>query len=443
MSTPLRVVAPDFAALRQREFARLDATGCVYLDYTGAALYPASLVSRDAHRLATRVMGNPHAQSTPSLASTEAIEKARRLTLRLLDAKASDYEVIFTANATGAMRILAEAFPFQRDSRLVLTADNHNSVNGLRVPARKRGAQVDYTPLDGELRAADPSPWLTRAAGPSLFAFPAQSNFSGAHHPLAWVRQAQESGYHVLLDAAAYLPSRPISLTEVPADFVALSYYKLFGYPTGVGALVGRREALTRLRRGYFGGGTVQFASVENRFARFKDGADGFEDGTANFLAMPSVCDGLEWLLEIGMWNIQEHVQRLTGLLLDTLAGFGDKAVVYGPRNLNERGGTVAFNLRRAGRVVPFESVEAASRKDEIAIRGGCFCNPGAAEQAFDIPANAARACLQGQFSIPRFRRCLGGRAVGALRASIGLANSVRDIQFFSGWISKTLGTFD
>src|SRR5215469_3629250 len=109
ISTPIRAVAADFAALRKHEFARLDANGCVYLDYTGAALYPVSLVARDARRLARLVMGNPHADSAPSLASTEAMEEARRLTLRLLDASASDYEVLFTANATAAVRILAEA----------------------------------------------------------------------------------------------------------------------------------------------------------------------------------------------------------------------------------------------------------------------------------------------------------------------------------------------
>ena len=122
-------------AMRVREFARLDAAGLAYLDYTGAALYPASLVRRDARRLATRVLGNPHSESAPSIASTDALEEARRLTLRLLDADPNEYDVVFTANATAAIRILAEAFPFTSGSRLVLSPDNHNSVNGLRVAA--------------------------------------------------------------------------------------------------------------------------------------------------------------------------------------------------------------------------------------------------------------------------------------------------------------------
>jgi selenocysteine lyase/cysteine desulfurase len=90
-----------FAELRAREFARLDANGLVYLDYAGAALYPGSLVRRDARRLSARVLGNPHSESGPSRISTDAVETARRLTLRLLDADPANYDVVFTANATG------------------------------------------------------------------------------------------------------------------------------------------------------------------------------------------------------------------------------------------------------------------------------------------------------------------------------------------------------
>ena len=192
--------------------------------------------------------------------------------------------MIFTANASGALRVVAESFPFGSGSRFVLTADNHNSVNGIRVRARRRGAAIDYVPLDAELRAVDPRPFLPATTSPSVFAFPAQSNFSGVRHPLDWVEAARERGYRVLLDAAAYLSTSRLSLTETPADFVALSFYKIFGYPTGVGALVVRRDAMTCLRRSYFGGGTVQFVSIQNRRARLQDGAPAFEDGTPKVL---------------------------------------------------------------------------------------------------------------------------------------------------------------
>jgi selenocysteine lyase/cysteine desulfurase len=418
----------DFGELRRREFSRLDATRSVYLDYTGSALYPESLVRHDARRLLRSVCGNPHSESAPSLASTESLEEARALTLGFLDADPGVYDVVFTANASSGIRILAEAFPFRAGSRLVLTADNHNSVNGLRVPARRRGSVVERVPLDTSLRALDPEPWLPTVASPSLFAFPAQSNFSGVRHPLRWVKDAQARGYHVLLDAAAYVPTSPLSLSEVPADFVALSHYKLFGYPSGVGALVARREALAALERRYFGGGTVQFVSVQNDLFRSKNGGAAFEDGTPNFLAMPAVCDGLRWLTRVGMASIQRHVSALTSDLLDRLGALGSRVRLYGPTDVQDRGGVVAFNLYSGGKVVEYGAVESAARRDGIAIRGGCFCNPGAAEHAFGFPAGRSRTCLDGDFSVARFRSCMNGHPVGALRASIGVPTSTADL---------------
>ena len=427
----------DLGGLRAREFARLDATSCAYLDYAGAALYPRSLIVRDARRLATSVMGNPHSESAPSRLATAALEEARALTLEMLDADPHQYDVIFTANASGGMRIVAESFPFRSGSRFVLIADNHNSVNGIRVRARRSGATVDDVPLGEDLRAGDPCPFLPASASPSLFAFPAQSNFSGVKHPLGWVGAAQARGYRVLLDAAAYLPANRLSLSETAADFVALSFYKMFGYPTGVGALVLRRDAMPLLGRNYFGGGTVQYVSVQNRRARLLEGGSRFEDGTPSFLAMPAVCDGLRWFEHVGVESIHEHVGRLTAALLDRLASLGDRVIVYGPRTMHARGGTIAFNLTGGGRVVDYESIEQAARERGIAIRGGCFCNPGAAEHAFRIDAIRARACLKGPFTIPRFRSCLRDSAVGALRASIGLATNEGDLDRLMGLLTE------
>jgi selenocysteine lyase/cysteine desulfurase len=93
----------------------------------------------------------------------------------------------------------------------------------------------------------------------------------------------------------------------------------------------------------------------------------------------------------------------------------------------------VSFNLLDAeGRPMPYEAVEAAARERGVSVRGGCFCNPGAAEVAFSMPAMETRACLEklrDGFSLARFRECLGGRvAVGAVRASIGMATVREDI---------------
>ncbi|HEX2076326.1 MAG TPA: aminotransferase class V-fold PLP-dependent enzyme [Longimicrobium sp.] len=433
----------DFPALRAREFARLDARGDVYLDYTGAALHPESLVRAHAELLCASVLGNPHSDSPASRASTRLIEEARAAVLRFFDADPEEYEAVFTANSSGAMRLVGEAFPFRPGSRYVLSADNHNSVNGIREFARRRGADVRYLPLDAELRLRGVDEALADAAPrhPHLFAFPAQSNFSGVRHPLPLVHEARARGFRVLLDAAAYAPTSRLSLREVPADFVALSFYKMFGYPTGVGALIARRPALRMLERPWFAGGTVDFVSTQTGTHLLRHGAEGLEDGTPNFLAAPAVQAGLALLERVEMDALSAHVAALTRALLHGLWSLrhSDGAplvAIYGPVGMRDRGGTVALNvLRPDGSVVDYRVVEARARQAGISVRGGCFCNPGAAEHAFGFtPRESARcfgaAAAEG-FDLDRLRACMRGRPVGAVRVSVGMANVEADVTRF------------
>jgi len=97
----------------------------------------------------------------------------------------------------------------------------------------------------------------------------------------------------------------------------------------------------------------------------------------------------------------------------------------------------IAFNLLRGRRVPPYETVELAARERGIALRGGCFCHPGAAEHAFSIPADRARACLRGPFSVHRLRECLGSGAVGALRVSVGIPTIVDDLDRLATFIDE------
>jgi selenocysteine lyase/cysteine desulfurase len=54
------------------------------------------------------------------------------------------------------------------------------------------------------------------------------------------------------------------SLLQVPADFVPVSFYKMFGYPSGLGALLVRKQAAAALRKVYFGGGSVDWCTAED-----------------------------------------------------------------------------------------------------------------------------------------------------------------------------------
>jgi selenocysteine lyase/cysteine desulfurase len=445
-----QVTGADFAALRSREFSRLDANGHAYLDHTGSALYPESLVEAHATMLRRGVFGNPHAENPASLTSTTLIDSTRHRVLAFFDADPVDYVVCFTANATAAMMLVGSAFRFGAASPFILSADNHNSVNGIREFARTRGASVHCLSIDEELRLRDARNELDAIGGCGLLAYPAQSNFSGVKHSLALVNYAQSLGHRVLLDAAAFTPASRLSLREVPADFVAVSFYKMFGYPTGVGCLIARREALDDLERPWFSGGTVDFVSVQNDMHALRPGGEGFEDGTANFLGIAAVSAGLDFLDDIGVESIGAHSAGLTNHLMRHLSALqhenGASLVeIYGPVDDTDRGATIAFNVKSAsGAIVPYSIVESRARAARISIRGGCFCNPGAAEAAFGFDAVTSRACLQSAadsgWSIDRFRECMPGTAVGALRASFGAASNVRDARRLVAMVASFAG---
>jgi len=304
--------------LRRTEYARLERQGQIYLDYTGGGLYSDRQVQTHLHLLQNNVFGNPHSTNPTSQVTTHRVESARRSVLSFFNASPDEYECIFTQNASGALKLVGEAYPFTPDSQYLLTFDNHNSVNGIREFARTRGAAIHYAPVnppemrieDGKLAA------LLDQANPNahnLFAYPAQSNFSGVQHDLAWIDRAQQKGWDVLLDAAAFAPTNPLDLSAVHPDFVCLSFYKIFGYPTGVGALIARRGALAKLHRPWFAGGTITVASVQGDRYFLHIGAEGFEDGTLNYLTLPAVEIGLEHIQRIGYDAIHTRVACVTG----------------------------------------------------------------------------------------------------------------------------------
>lgn len=431
----------SFSELRTTEFGRLDAGGHVYLDHTGSGLYPESLVRAHSESLCANVLGNPHSRNPTARASTELVEKVRARVLEFFGADPSEYDAIFTANATAALKLVGEAYPFQPGSSFRLTADNHNSVNGIREYAARGGAEVRYLRLGTDLRIADLEPQLAGAgrAARNLFAYPAQSNFSGVKHPLEWIEVARDLGYDVLLDAAAFVPTNRLDLRVHRPDFVAISFYKMFGFPTGVGALLARRSALAKLERPWFGGGTVRFVSAQNIARILYRNAAAFEDGTLNFLSIGAIPAGLDFLDGIGVDRITARVAELTEMLLRELRGLahenGDLLVrEYGPATPEARGGTIAFNLLdSAGAIIDCRRVEEAASDANISLRTGYFCNPGAAETSFELPEDEARRCYQelagDGFTLQQFSACLHDKPVGAVRVSVGLSSNESDIQ--------------
>ena len=183
-------------------------------------------------------------------------------------------------SATAACKLVADCFDWRNGSVFTYTQRNHTSVVGIREIALRRGAAVrmmrnsDNVQVDCVLQRCDCADnchqWLTNdssnAFSSHLYAMPAQCNFSGSVTNFASVCAAIaqrnrlcELRTYTLLDAACYVSTHDLDLSEIPADFVCLSFYKMFGWPTSVGALIVRRDAVDVLLRQkqYFGGGTI------------------------------------------------------------------------------------------------------------------------------------------------------------------------------------------
>lgn len=436
-----------FEELRKREFSVLDEQGQVYLDYTGGNLYPVSLVKQHHEQLMKHVFGNPHSTNPTSQLATRLVEEARAKVIEFFNAR--DYICIFTQNASGALKVVGESYPFGPGSTLVLLGDNHNSVNGIREYCNQKGGKTQYVQVQYEdLKVNDELLHNALATAPSgnanLFAFPGQSNVSGVKHDLKWIKRAQELGFDVLLDAAAYVPSTRLDLLRVKPDFVSVSFYKIFGYPTGIGALLVHKDKFDKLTKPWFAGGTVTLVSVAEQKQFLARGHERFEDGTLSYNMLPAVKIGLDFIDSIGIDRINARVRRLIEYIctrLKSVTHSNGKAVVrvFGPQNFSERGGNIIMSFFDInGNLIPFERVEELANNRKISIRTGCFCNPGIDEINNCVTTEEIARYFMSRDS-GNFHDMITflGKMRGATRLSVGLATSKYDLDCFIGFVEE------
>lgn len=438
-----------FDALRAKEYARLDETGQVYLDYTGGNLYPKSLVDMHCKYLQKEVYGNPHSSNPTSLLSEKFVKQARQKVLDFFNAQ--DYHCIFTANATGALKIVGECYPFSSESHFLLTADNHNSVNGIREYSKKKGGSNTYCPLNYEdltINYHELEKQLSAYGNKKnkIFAFPAQSNASGVQHSLEWIKRAQEQNWEVLLDAAAFVPTSKLELSIVRPDFVVLSFYKIFGYPTGIGCLLVKKSKMSKLQKPWFAGGTVSLSSIGHSGHFLKQDHEKFENGTINYLDIPAIANGLDFITSISMGNIHQRIKELSLFFfsgIDELVHHNGRPLtkLYGPKHVANRGGTFLLNFfDMDGQQYPCQLIEQLANAEKISLRTGCFCNPGIDELNCGLSVERLKKYFtsrkDGDYDdMIRFL----GQLRGAVRLSIGVPTVNSDIEKFICFAKKLL----
>lgn len=430
-----------FEILRNVEYKRLDKSNHTYLDYTGGNLYAKSQLMEHQDLLINNILGNPHSTNPSSQLATKLVEEARQKVIEFFNAE--DYHCIFTQNASNALKIVGESYPFTQNSHFLLLADNHNSVNGIRQFCLAKGGKVTYAPIYYENLRLDNDFVLEQLKEKNnyenkLFAFPAQSNVSGVKHDLKWIEIAQENGWDVLLDTAAFVPTNQLDLKEVQPDFVTVSFYKIFGFPTGIGCLLVNKNKFQKLQKPWFAGGTVSLVSVNSLHHFLINNHERFEDGTLNYLDIPAVKIGLDYIDEIGIHKINERVSSLRKYLYEKLENLkhdnGQPLIqIFGPKDHENIGGTMilGFYDEKGGRY-PFEKIEELANQKNISIRSGCFCNPGI-DETNNCLTDHELSKYYSSHSKGNYKDMMYylGKMRGATRISVGIATVKKDLDLF------------
>lgn len=323
----------DSAATSQKPDVVIDAELDFYTERNAA-------VHRGAHQLAEE--------------ATDAYEAARADVAALVGANAD--ELVWTANATAAINLVAYAmsnatagrggaaarrFALAPGDEIVVTeAEHHANLVPWQELAARTGATLRWIGVgdDGRLRTDELATVVTGRT--KVLAFAHVSNVTGAVADVpAFVARAREVGALTVLDACQSVPHLPVDLGALGVDFAAFSGHKMYG-PTGVGALVGRRELLEAMPPFLTGGSMVEVVTMES--TTFAPPPQRFEAGSMMVAQAVGMGAAARYLRELGMPAVAAHEAEMTRLLLDAVAAVPGVRLI-GPPDVRDRVAVVSF----------------------------------------------------------------------------------------------------
>lgn len=404
--------------------------------------------------------------------STDVIESTRLQALKFFKADPKHFDLIFVANATAAIKLVMDCVSDhsrRASSWYSYHADSHTSLVGVRETA---GGSFRCFATDGEV-----DEWInsrhsqkvqeriiqepSTPEGIELFAYPAQSNMNGRRLPLSWsggIRSSNTPSSQVftLLDAAAYVATAPLDLRDADnaPDFIALSFYKIFGFPD-LGALIVRKASGHVLsERRYFGGGTVDMVINGTNDGSRNTGAwhakkstslhEILEDGTPathSILAL-NLALKVHQRLFGSMGNVSQHTCNLITTLHEKMSSLihanGLPAfTIYetSPSNYGTseaQGPTIAFNVRTSdGDWIGKSDFERLAIAHNIHLRTGGVCNPGGIASALAMSPDEMRGNFADGLRCGNGLDEINGKPTGIVRVSLGAMSSVGDVDKF------------
>jgi molybdenum cofactor sulfurtransferase len=342
--------------------------------------------------------------------------------------------------------------------------DSHTSVVGIRELAMQHGARITcFHEHDVSVRSVESvidcgSQIDNQEECHHLIAYPAQCNFSGRKYPLEWITHIRDGrmilngrqigpNWHVLLDAAAFVSTSPLDLSLYSADFVTISFYKIFGFPTGLGALLVRNDCRDLLKKTYFGGGTVQAIISGENFRVFQsDLSSRFEDGTLPFLDIIALQHGFDVLCHLtgSIVSVSLHTLSLARYVYEEMVslchGNGQSVCqVYSEtdyKDVNTQGPVISFNvLEPDGSYVGYSQVGKLAVLFDIHMRTGCFCNSGACQRYLGLSAEQLKQNLKAGHVCGDDVDLVNGLPTGCVRVSFGYMSTFEEADYFLQFI--------
>lgn len=430
----------------------------VYLDHAGTTPYPKSLIDSFSRELTSNLFGNPHSMSASSQLSTQRVDDIRLRALRFFNADPDEFDLVFVANATAAIKLVVNALQgLDSGFWYGYHVDAHTSLVGARELAsignRCFSSDEDVEDWISELSTAQNDTV-------KLLGFPAQSNMNGRRLPVQWcekVRTASQRTGNVftLLDAASLVSTSQLDLSDVSSapDFTALSFYKIFGFPDLGALIVRKRSAPVLEQRRFFGGGTVDMVlTLEMQWhAKTQSSIHGrLEDGTLpfhNIIALDSAFETHKNLYG-SMRNVSSHCQFLAKRLYDLLSSLthfnGVKLCHFYKHPSSDysdpsiQGPIVAFNMRNSlGGWIGKSDVERLASVKNIQLRTGFLCNPGGSASSLGWTSAELRRNYTTGLRCGDDHDILNGRPTGVIRVSLGAMTDIKDIDALLAFLKE------
>jgi cysteine desulfurase/selenocysteine lyase len=382
-AAPPRTFDPRAVRARFPIFATPREQPLVYLDSAATSQKP-DVVLEAMDRYYATINSNIH-RGVYRIAeeATAAYEDARHRVARFIYAS-SPREVVFTRNSTEAINLVAYAWGranTQRGDALLLTEmEHHSNLVPWQILAAEKGLELRFIPVtpEGELDLSA-LPGLLADGRVRLTAFVHVSNVLGTVNDApAIARVAKAAGSLVLVDASQSVPSMPVDVQALGADFVAFTGHKMLG-PTGIGALWGRREVLEAMPP-FLGGGEM-IREVRLTHSKWNELPWRFEAGTMAIAEAIGLGAAVRFLEDLGMDAVLAHDRALARMTLERLAAIPGVRVL-GP-GAERRGGVVAFVVEG---VHPHD-VATVLDADGVAVRAGHHCAMPLHEK-FGLPAS-------------------------------------------------------